>query len=148
MLKVPLMLTPPLLVLVLCIYSIPGVPFTCSSIGVATVCSTVCASAPVYDPLTETLGGEILGYWSTARLKRQIKPEIQSTTDITIAVTGLLINVFAIISIKLCPVHVIFPARTPVPGRYSAPQSSFLFPSAVCDAFSGIPAWPYHKTPV
>jgi hypothetical protein len=54
--------TLPLLVLVLCMYSMPGVPFTCSSIGMATVCSTVCASAPVYDPLTDTLGGDILGY--------------------------------------------------------------------------------------
>ena len=46
-LKVMLMPMPPLLVLVLCMYSIPGVPFTCSSMGMATVCSTVSASAPV-----------------------------------------------------------------------------------------------------
>jgi hypothetical protein len=97
MLKVTLTLTPPLLVFVLCIYSMPGVPFICSSIGIATVCSTVWASAPVNDPLTETLGGDIFGYWSTARLKRQIVPEIINTIDITIAVTGLFMNVFAII---------------------------------------------------
>src|ERR1700678_3269218 len=68
-LKVTLMFMLPLLVLVLCMYSMPGVPFTCSSIGMATVCSTVCASAPVYCPDMDTVGGGILGYWSTARLK-------------------------------------------------------------------------------
>ena len=47
-LKVTFTFMPPLLVLVLCIYSMPGVPLICSSIGIATVCSTVCASAPVY----------------------------------------------------------------------------------------------------
>jgi hypothetical protein len=74
----------------------PGVPFTCSSTGVATVCSTVCASAPVNCPLTCTIGGVISGYWSIGRLKMQIVPVSTNTMDITIAVTGLLINVFAI----------------------------------------------------
>src|SRR5579871_3558694 len=100
MLYVMRKLTPPVLVLVLVMYSMPGVPFTCSSIGIATVRSTVCASAPVYDPFTETLGGEIFGYWSTARLKMQIVPEIINTSEITIAVTGLFINVFAIILVS------------------------------------------------
>jgi preprotein translocase subunit Sec61beta len=45
----------------------------------------------------ETLGGDMFGYWSTARLKIQMTPDIINTIDITIAVTGLLINVFAII---------------------------------------------------
>src|ERR1700735_212698 len=94
--KVTLSCMAPLLVLLLCMYSMPGVPFTCSSIGVATVCSTVSASAPVYEADTETLGGDISGYWSTARLSRQISPAITNTSDITIAVTGLLIKVFAI----------------------------------------------------
>ncbi len=61
-LNVTLTLMFPVLVLVLCMYSIPGVPFTCSSIGVATVCSTVWASAPVYCPETETAGGVMFGY--------------------------------------------------------------------------------------
>ena len=33
-------ITPPEFVLVLCMYSMPGEPFTCSSMGTATVCST------------------------------------------------------------------------------------------------------------
>ena len=37
----------PSLVLLLVTYAMPGVPLTCVSIGVVTVCSTVVASAPV-----------------------------------------------------------------------------------------------------
>jgi hypothetical protein len=47
--------------------------------------------------LTPTLGGEIFGYWSTARLNMQMIPDMLNTTDITIAVTGRLMNVLAII---------------------------------------------------
>src|SRR5947207_13129628 len=52
----------PLEVLLLCIYAMPGVPFTCVSIGVVTVSSTVCASAPLYVVEMLTVGGEISGY--------------------------------------------------------------------------------------
>ncbi len=52
----------PLLVLLLVIYAIPGVPFTCVSIGVVTVCSTVVASAPVNAAEMDTVGGVISGY--------------------------------------------------------------------------------------
>ena len=62
MLKVTFIDIRPLLVLLLCMYSMPGVPFTCSSTGVATVCSTVWASAPVNWPFTCTIGGVISGY--------------------------------------------------------------------------------------
>src|ERR1700742_2322346 len=95
--KVTFICISPLLVLLLCIYSMPGVPFTCSSIGVATVCSTVWASAPVNWPFTCTTGGVISGYWSTGKLRMQIVPVIANTIDITMAVTGLLIKVLAII---------------------------------------------------
>src|SRR6201992_142803 len=87
----------PLLVLLLCMYSMPGVPFTCSSIGVATVCSTVWASAPVNCPFTCTTGGVISGYWSIGSTNMLTIPVITNTIDITIAVTGLFIKVFAII---------------------------------------------------
>src|ERR1039458_2480697 len=90
------MVISPLLVLLLCIYSMPFVPFTCSSMGVATVCSTVMASAPVYWPVTCTTGGVIFGYWFTGRLMTQIIPIMANTSDTTIAVTGLFIKVLAI----------------------------------------------------
>src|ERR1039458_3142640 len=117
-LKVTFILIPPVLVLVLCMYSMPGVPFTCSSIGVATVCSTVSASAPVYCPDIETAGGVIFGYWSTARLKIHIIPEIIITTEITIAVTGLLINVLAIIVDQVYVIHVQFESHIPIQDQY------------------------------
>src|SRR6201996_5001658 len=98
-LKVTFIDISPLLVLLLCMYSIPGVPFTCCSMGVATVCSTVWASAPVNWPLTCTIGGVISGYWSMGRTAIEIAPVSTSTMDITIAVTGLLIKVLAIIMI-------------------------------------------------
>src|ERR1700761_9674143 len=101
MLKVTLIDIRPLLVLLLCMYSMPGVPFTCCSIGVATVCSTVCASAPVNWPLTCTTGGVMSGYWSMGRTAIQIVPVRTSTMEMTMAVTGLFIKVFAIIEILL-----------------------------------------------
>src|SRR6202012_488886 len=99
--KVTFICMAPLLVLLLCMYSMPGVPFTCSSIGVATVCSTVCASAPVNCPFTCTIGGVISGYWSIGKSRIHTVPVITSTIDITIAVTGRLINVLAIINLLL-----------------------------------------------
>src|ERR1700743_3398006 len=102
----------PLFVLLLCMYSIPGVPLTCCSMGVATVCSTVWASAPVNWPFTCTMGGVISGYWSIGRMVMQIVPVSTSTTEITIAVTGLFINVLAII-MMLC--------FTAVPGFIGRP---------------------------
>src|SRR6218665_336807 len=74
----------------------PGVPFTCVSIAVVVVCSTVCASAPVKLPEMDTVGGEISGYCATGRLIREITPTNTSTMEITIAVTGLFIKVSAI----------------------------------------------------
>ena len=48
-----------------------------------------------------TTGGEISGYWAMGRLLNEIRPTNIKTIDITIAVTGLLMNVFAIILIRL-----------------------------------------------
>jgi hypothetical protein len=43
------------------------------------------------------MGGVISGYWSIGRLSIETVPVMTNTIDITIAVTGLLINVLAII---------------------------------------------------
>src|SRR5258708_10537217 len=98
-LKVTFIDISPLLVLLLCMYSMPGVPFTCCSMGVATVCSTVWASAPVNWPLTCTMGGVISGYWSMGRTTIQIEPVSTSTMEMTMAVTGLFMKVLAIIDV-------------------------------------------------
>src|ERR1700712_5679005 len=100
-LKVTLSCMAPLLVLLLCIYSMPGEPLTCSSIGVAMVCSTVWASAPINCPFTWTTGGVISGYWSIGNSKIHTVPVITNTIEITIAVTGLFIKVLAIILFKI-----------------------------------------------
>jgi hypothetical protein len=78
----------------LCIYAMPGTPFTCVSIGVVVVCSTVCASAPVKLLEICTVGGVILGYWLMGILKIAREPTSRMTSEITIAVTGLLRNRF------------------------------------------------------
>jgi hypothetical protein len=96
-----LILDLPSLVLVLCRYDIPGEPFTWVSIAVVVVCSTVCASAPVKMPDMDTTGGVISGYWAIGRLIIDINPTATITIDITIAVTGLLINTSAIIILSL-----------------------------------------------
>ena len=93
-----LIVTAPLLVLLLCRYCMPGEPFIWASIGVAIVCSTVSASAPVNAPVTCTVAGVISGYCPTARFMIQIVPTISKTMEITIAVTGRFINTSAIIS--------------------------------------------------
>jgi hypothetical protein len=81
----------------------PGEPFTCVSIAVVVVCSTVCASAPVKMPDIETTGGVISGYCAIGRLVIEIRPTATITTDMTMDVTGLLINTSAIIFFILEP---------------------------------------------
>src|SRR5262249_1690811 len=49
-------------------YSIFSTPFTCCSIGAATVSRTTEALAPGYEPDTCTVGGVISGYCATARI--------------------------------------------------------------------------------
>jgi len=46
--------------------------------------------------LMVTTGGVMSGYCAIGRLLSEIKPTNTNTIDITIAVTGLLMNVFAI----------------------------------------------------
>src|SRR5690606_27443066 len=82
----------PVLVLVEDKYAIPGVPLTWVSIGVATDCSTVIASAPVKLPVTETTGGAISGYCVTGKFIRARTPTNKIIKEITIEVTGRLIK--------------------------------------------------------
>jgi hypothetical protein len=77
----------------------PGTPFTCTSTGVATVSSTVAASAPVYIPETCTTGGVIEGYWLTGNFIRDIRPTSVITIEMTMAVIGLFMKVFDIINL-------------------------------------------------
>src|SRR5437763_16779566 len=76
-----------------------GVPLICVSIGVVTVCSTVCASAPVNAPVTCTTGGVISGYWLIGKLYNASNPTSTITIEITMAVFGLFINTSAIMLI-------------------------------------------------
>src|ERR1700754_1849485 len=145
----------PVLVFVLCMYSIPGEPLTCSSMGMATVCSTVSASAPVYDPVMDTEGGEIFGYWSTARFRMHTAPDITSTIEITIAVTGLFMNVLAIILEQVVGFarpsdpfregRGIFEFRIPARDRCSALPPSSLFPSGHHDVQEDTPVFSCHR---
>src|SRR5678815_790394 len=77
----------------------PGVPFTCVSMGVVIVCSTVCASAPLYRVVILTVGGLMSGYWLTGKFKMDKTPTKTITMEITMAVTGLFIKLSAIIVI-------------------------------------------------
>ncbi len=78
----------------LCEYCLPFVrrqglfvAYKCS-IGVATACVTVCASAPGYDAVIFTTGGTIWGYWSIGRSIRPIAPTSRITIDTTIENIG------------------------------------------------------------
>ncbi|MNY30845.1 hypothetical protein D3C86_1649750 [compost metagenome] len=77
----------------------------CDSIAVVVVCSTVSASAPVKFALIDTVGGVISGYCAIGKLNKAIKPVSTITIDTTIAVTGLLIKVSAIIKMKYSKVY-------------------------------------------
>src|SRR6266566_2928868 len=65
-------------------------PLICCSMGVATACSSVWASAPTYVARTCISGGAMLGNCATGRLKIVIVPKI------TIATIGRLIKNFDI----------------------------------------------------
>src|SRR6266478_3587515 len=69
-------------------------PLICCSIGVATDCSTVCASAPTKVVCTCTSGGAIAGNCDTGRLMRVIAPTITVSSEITMATIGRLMKNF------------------------------------------------------
>src|SRR5262245_35294183 len=69
-------------------YSMLSTPVICASIGVATACSIVSASAPTYFACTRTSGGAMLGYrligsWTSATI-----PSSTSRIEMTMATIG------------------------------------------------------------
>src|SRR5215510_8317635 len=67
-------------------------PLICCSMGVATDCSTVCASAPTYVVCTCTSGGAIDGNCETGRPTIVIAPTMTVRIEITIATMGRLMK--------------------------------------------------------
>ncbi len=63
-------------------------PFTCCSIGVATACSRVFASAPTNVACNLISGGTMLGNCATGRLVMVTAPTITIRMEITIATIG------------------------------------------------------------
>src|ERR1700757_5044956 len=63
-------------------------PLICCSIGVATDCSTVKASAPTYVVLTWTSGGVILGNCAVGKLSIATTPTMTITIEITMDTIG------------------------------------------------------------
>src|SRR6185436_18135622 len=96
--KVTVSVIVPSLALVDCMYSMSSTPLICCSSGVATDCSIVTASAPVYVVLTMICGGTMSGNWATGSPDIATNPPITVTIAITIATTGRLINSLEIIS--------------------------------------------------
>src|SRR5215470_9951562 len=71
-------------------------PLICCSMGVATDCSTVCASAPTYVVCTCTSGGAIEGNCDTGSVTTVIAPTITVRRAMTIATMGRLMKNFDI----------------------------------------------------
>src|SRR5258706_5911989 len=69
-------------------------PLICCSIGVATACSIVSASAPTYVAWICVSGGAMLGNWAMGRLAIVTAPTITIRIDITIATMGRLMKKF------------------------------------------------------
>ena len=72
-------------------------PLICCSSGVATDCSIVTASAPVYVVLTIICGGTMSGNWATGSPAIATSPPMTVTMAITIATIGRLMKSFEII---------------------------------------------------
>src|SRR6186713_1933896 len=67
-------------------------PLICCSIGVATDCSTVCASAPMYVVCTCTSGGAIAGNCEIGRVTMVMAPTMTVSSEITMATIGRLMK--------------------------------------------------------
>src|SRR6267143_1094291 len=72
-------------------------PLICCSRGVATDCSIVTASAPVYVVLTMICGGTMSGNWATGSPRMETRPPITVMIAMTIATIGRLIKSLEII---------------------------------------------------
>src|ERR1700750_3208043 len=93
-------------------YSIRSTPFTCCSIGRAIVSTTVCALAPGYLAVTDTVGGTTLGYCDTGRRNSDTAPINTRTIASTLARTGCLMKYFEIIA--GCPTRRLALAAAPL----------------------------------
>src|SRR2546425_10139993 len=78
----------PLVWLVEYMYSMLSTPLICCSMGVATDCSTVWASAPTYVAFTWTSGGVMLGNCAVGRPTIATMPTITMMIEITIETIG------------------------------------------------------------
>src|SRR5215469_11882788 len=78
-------------------YSMRSTPLTCCSIGSAIVSITVCALAPGYLAVTDTVGGTTLGYCDTGRRNSATAPISTKTIANTLARTGCSMKNFDII---------------------------------------------------
>src|SRR5580700_8841978 len=67
-------------------------PLTCCSIGVATDCSSVLASAPTYVARIWISGGTIFGNWATGSATIVTAPTITVNIAMTIATIGRLMK--------------------------------------------------------
>ena len=76
------------LALIDCMYSILSTPFICCSIGVATDCSIVTASAPGYVVETMICGGTMSGNCATGSPPIATRPAMTVTIAMTIATIG------------------------------------------------------------
>src|SRR5207248_4346269 len=69
-------------------YNMPSTPFTCCSIGAATVSATTWALAPGYTAVTRTVGGVICGYCAIGSSAAAMSPINTMTIEMTQARTG------------------------------------------------------------
>src|ERR1043166_5622436 len=76
-------------------YSESSTPFICCSIGVATDCSMVSASAPGYCPWIWISGGTRSGNCATGRPSIDTKPPRTMRMEMTMATTGRLMKKLA-----------------------------------------------------
>src|SRR5690242_7704625 len=78
----------PLAELVDDMYSMLSTPLICASIGAATDCATVLASAPGYDACTVTCTGVIVGYCCTGSTRIATAPAMTRMIETTAAKIG------------------------------------------------------------
>src|SRR5258706_8515183 len=71
-----------------CMYNMLSTPFICCSIGLATACSMVMASAPGYVVVTMIWGGTIGGNGASGSPRMQTTPTIKVVMAMTIETIG------------------------------------------------------------
>src|SRR6266446_6822241 len=71
-----------------CMYNMLSTPFICCSIGLATACSMVMASAPGYVVVTMIWGGTISGNCASGSPRMETTPTITVMMAMTIATIG------------------------------------------------------------